>query len=62
MMLSISAFWIVLLIVIIHTIFQHLINWGWRNTNGDDSSEFMMTILTVFELLFLICCLYSTLY
>ena len=60
MEITVSVFWIVLLIVIVHTVLQHLINWGWRGCD-DDNEEFGMIFATVLEFFALIVCLSLTL-
>ena len=49
MTVTISTFWIIILIIMIHTIFQHLINWGWRELGKDEEDIVVMFIATVFE-------------
>lgn len=61
MELTIPVFWIVLLIVLIHTGLQHLINWMWRSIYDDDSL-LVGIIVTIAELIVLILALYLTLY
>lgn len=55
MTVTVSVFWIVMLVVIVHTILQHLINWGWRYAEDEGiplmffgtALEFFALILTL---------------
>lgn len=60
MTITISLFWIVLLIVVVHTILQHLINWMWRGVDNADDS-FVPFILSSGEAIILIAILYRIL-
>lgn len=46
MSITISVFWVVLLIFIIHTIFSHLLNWAARRTIAEDT--FALTVVGFF--------------
>ena len=59
MEITISVYWIVLLIVIVHTVLQHLLNWAWRSC--DENEAFGMILVTVLEFFALIVCLSLTL-
>lgn len=58
-MVEISLFWVVLILVVIHTILQHLINWGFRSIKSqDDESVIPLSILTFSEVFLLVLSLY----
>lgn len=59
MELTINVFWIILLIVIIHTILHHLINWGFRMAvrHSEGSPVGGMLIALVIETVIVVACL-----
>jgi hypothetical protein len=61
MILQITAFWVVLLIILVHTGIQHLLNWGFRNAHGNGDLEFGLVLGTIFEFVLLLVALNYTL-
>jgi hypothetical protein len=68
-MISIPIFWIVLLIVIIHSGFDHMINWGFRAVvnahmmlEDKNVSMFLMVCAVVIQWVLTISCLYAVLF
>lgn len=59
-MITISLFWAVLMLVIIHTILQHLINWGWRYAYEDKASIAMFFAAIIEFVAFIIALYYIT--
>jgi len=49
MTVTISAFFAVLLVVALHTVLSHLLNWAWRNAEGNDQEEGIIISLFVIE-------------
>jgi len=48
MEITINLFWIVLLIIVVHTILQHLINWGWRRIYEDEDEDNASIVALIF--------------
>jgi len=48
MMITVNIFWIVLLIVVVHTILQHFISWGWRTVKTDNDWDMTGLIVATF--------------
>lgn len=52
-MVTIPLISVIILIVILHTIISHLLNWGWRNVE-EPNSAFWMGVGTLIESVILI--------
>lgn len=65
MTITVSVVWMVIIIIAIHTILTHLINWGWRGV-GDtsyytESDWFGLLFITLFEIIGVFVLTYSIL-
>jgi len=46
MTVTIPVFWVVVLIVVIHSILQHLLNWGMRLTMNEDVDSSLSSLIS----------------
>lgn len=65
MTITISVVWMVIIIIAIHTILTHLINWGWRGVDNTtyytQEDWFGMLFITILEIIGVFVLTYSIL-